>query len=219
MKLILVILICVLSALLVCCQTSKVPKKKQENKSVELQITAVSSASYSEREQGEDGNWYWGPPSERIQFSDDLAEQHTIYAKVGDDTISCPLRYQDVAYFIENDKRCGRVAVSWYAGCPFEITEPLSIKSDLEMRIENTIEVEKAEDNILFLSPTTARPIVFQQGQFIIGCETFRNMVWVFKKRGIQFRAGADTYVVKKAGATIKFSSKGMDIDGIKKKK
>lgn len=190
-----------------------------KKKGVELQITMVSSASYSEQEQGEDGQWRWGPPSKRIEFSDDMGKQHTIQAKVGDKTISCPLRYQDVAYFIEKGKRAGRVGVSWYAGCPFEITKPLDVTSNLEMRLENTIEIEDAQDNILFVSPTSVRPIVFQGGQVFTGCETFRNMVWVFKKSGIEFRAKDDTYVVKKAGATIKFSPKGMEMEGIEKEK
>jgi hypothetical protein len=212
-------LICVLLTPLVYGQTTNAPEKKQEKKGVELQITVVSSISYSVSEKGEDGQVHWGPPSERIDFTGDLGKQHAILAKVAEKAISCPLSYQDVAYFIENGKRASRVAVSWYAGCPFEITEPLSVKSDLEMRVENTIEVESAEDNILFLSPTSARPIVFQQGQVFIGCETFRNMVWLFKKSGIHFRAKDDTYLVKKDGATIKFSSKGMEMDGIEKKK
>ena len=213
------LIVFVLSASVVYGQSTTTPENKQEKKGVELQIKAVSSASYSVSEKGEDGKVYWGPPSERVQFSDDLSKQHAIQAKVGQKTMSCPLRYQDVAYFIKDSKRAGRVAVSWYAGCPFEVTEPLKVNSDLEMRVENTIEIEGANDTILFLSPTSARPIIFQQGQFFIGCETFRNMVWVFKKKGIQFRAGDDIYVAKKAGAKIKFSSEGMKLDGIEKNK
>jgi len=219
MKTITALLVFMLSASLVYGQTDKTPEKNQEKKGVQLKITAASSASYTVSEKGEDGKSYWGPPSERVQFGDDLAKQHAIQATVGDTTISCPLRYQDVAYFIKDGKRGGRVAVSWYSGCPFEIAEALSVSQDIEMRVENTLEVDRADDNILFLSQTSARPIVFQQGQFFTGCETFRNMVWVFKKSGMQFRAGADTYVVKKDGATIKFSSAGIKMDGIEKKK
>lgn len=213
------LIVLVLSVSLVYGQATKAPEPKQEKKGVVLEITAGSSVSYEVSEKGEDGQVHYGPPSERVQFSDDLSKKHAIHATVGQKTISCPLRYQDVAYFIKDGKRGGRVAVSWYVGCPFEITEALSVDSDIEMRIENTIEVERADDNILFLSKTSARPIVFQQGQFFTGCETFRNMVWVFKKSGIKFRAGADTYVVEKDGATIKFSSEGIKMDGIKKKK
>lgn len=191
----------------------------QDKKGVELVILALSSASISEQEQGEDGQWRWGPPSMRLGFSEVMGKQFAIQALVGQKTMSCPLRYQDVAYFIENGKRAGRVAVSWYAGCPFEIAEPLAVSSNLEMRVENTIEIEDVQDNILFVSPTSARPLVFQGGQVFTGCEMFRNVVWVFKKNGAKFRAKDDTYVVKKAGATIKFSSRGIEMDGVEKKK
>ena len=71
MKTIFAMLVCVLLTPLVYGQTTNVPEKKQEKKGVELQITAVSSASYLVSEQGEDGKWHWEPPSERVQFSND----------------------------------------------------------------------------------------------------------------------------------------------------
>ena len=209
-----------LSASLAAGQTSKPPAvANSESKGVELKITAASTATYNVQEKGDDGQFRWGPPSKKVEFSDDLAKQHAIEARVGQKTVSCPLRYQDVAYFIENGKRAGRVAVSWYAGCPFELTEPLDVAGNLEMREETILEVESAQENVLFLSPSSVRPIVFQNGQLFTGCETFRNMVWVFKKQGTIFRAKDDTYVVRKAGARITFSSDGLQMDGVEKKK
>ena len=159
----------------------------------------MAAPSYSVHEKGEDGEFHWGPPSERVQFSEDMGKRHAIQAKAAGKTNSCPLRFQDVAYYIENGKRTGRVAVSWYGGCTFDISEPLNVTSNLEMRVENTMEVESARDNILFLSPTSARPIVVRQGQVFTGCETFRNMVWLFKKSGIEFLAKDERYLVTKA--------------------
>jgi hypothetical protein len=200
-------------------QVSKPPAAKQEAKGVELKITAVSTATYNVQEQGEDGQFRWGPPSKRVDFSEDLGKQHAIYATVGQKTITCPLRYQDVAYSIDTGKRTGRVAVSWYGGCPFEITDSLSASSDFEMREETILEIESAQGNVLFVSPSSARPIVFQGGQVHTGCETFRNMVWVFKKQGTVLSAKDATYVVTRAGGRITFSAGGLKMDGIERKK
>lgn len=195
------------------------PAPTPSKKGVELVIMAASSASMNVQEQGEDGNWYWGPPTNRVQFSEDMGKQHAIKAVVGDKTLTCPLRSQDVAYFIENGKRTGRVAVSWYGGCPFQIGGPLVASTDVTMNGECTIEIEDAKDDVLFVSDASTRPIIFKGGQIFTGCEMFQNVVWRFKKPGIEFRAKDDAYKVSKAGATIKFSAKGVEMDGIDKKK
>jgi hypothetical protein len=200
-------------------QDTNAPAQKSEKKDIRLQLSGMSFLSYSEQEQGEDGQSHMGPPSKRVNFGDQASQENAIKAIIGDQTNTCPLRYQDVAYFIENGKRTDRVGVSWYGACPFSVKEALNVTTNLEMRTESTLEIENAEDNILFLTKESARPIVFQNGQIYTGCETFRNMVWLFKKTGIEFRAGNDKYLVTKAGATIKFSSKGMELTGIEKEK
>jgi hypothetical protein len=212
-----VFLLCLLFGCLAYSQTTNAPLQKSEKNHVKLQLSGVSFLSYNESEQGEDGESHMGPPSKRVVFGDDTGKKNAIQAIVGDKSTSCPLLYQDVAYFIKGDKRSGRVGVSWYGGCPFEIKEALSVTTNLEMRVESTIEIESAAGNILFLSNESARPIVIQDGQVYTGCETFRNMVWLFRKSDIDFTAGDEKYHVTKAGATIKFSSKGMELTGIEK--
>ena len=198
-------------------QTNNTLSNFPPDKHVELHVSGVSFLSYNEREQGDDGQFHMGPPSKRVLFGDKESKENAIQAKVGDKEISCPLLYQDVAYFITNNKRGGRVGVSWYASCPFELVKPLSVDTNLEMRIENTIEIESADNNLLYVAKESAVPIVVQNGRVFTGCEAFRNMVWRFRNAGIDFRAGHERYHVSKPGATIRFRSTGLEVSGVER--
>jgi len=184
---------------------------------VKLSLKATVSANVQEQEQGEDSIWYWGPPAKRIEFQEDLAKKYAIDVVVGDASFVCPLRYQDVAYLIKEGKRTERVAVSWYEGCPFAIETELDVYSEIEMRVESTIEIEEAIGNVLFLSSKSLLPIIIQNMEIKTGCEMFRNITWLFKKKGIKFSTKTSNYRVTKDGATIKFSSNGIIMDGVEK--
>ena len=128
--------------LLGCNNTNNTPSKIKNINGVKLTLRATVAANVLKQEQGEDGQFYWGPPAKRYDFNEELANKYAIGVIVGDASLVCPLRYQDVAYFIKDGKRTERVAVSWFEGCPFAIDSELNVNSEIEMRLESTIEIE-----------------------------------------------------------------------------
>jgi len=165
---------------------------------------------------GEDGKW--GPPEEKVSFNEDYGKNFAITAEAAEKELKCPVVWQDVAYFLgEDGKKEGKLAIFGYNGCPFAIEGELEPVKNIEIRSEIKIEIDSASGNILWVSPTSARPFANTGGQLAGGCEMLRNVVWVFKDKGITFETKTAKYLVEKPGAAIRFTKNGIVMDGVRK--
>jgi hypothetical protein len=180
---------------------------------LELHLMWGSSWSISTFDDGGKAN----APAERVYFGRDHGRQNAVQIAVGTDTMSCPLIAQDVAYPVGKPRKGNSIPVSWYQGCPFAAPDTLKPSADFEMRTTTVLAIVGAVDNVLIPDTTTERPLISMNGEMYTGCEIFRNMVWKFRKAGIRFRSGNVQYKVLRAGGTIRFTSKGVVMDGVAK--
>jgi hypothetical protein len=208
-KLILVVMFLTFSCVFVFAQESV--QEKQEG----VSISYDRLVSYMQV-MGEDGKW--GPPEEKVSFAEDYGKNFAITAKADGKELKCPVAWQDVAYFLGDDsKKEGKLAIFGYKGCPFAIEGELEPVKNIEMRSEIKIEIGSASGNILWISPTSARPFANTGRQLASGCEMLRNVVWVFKDKGITFETKTAKYLVERPGATIRFTKNGIVMDGVRK--
>jgi len=190
----------------------------QENDQEKQEGVSISYDRLVSYMQVQDNDGKWGPPEEKVSFNEDYGKNFAITAKVADKELICPVAWQDVAYFLgEGGKKEGKLAIFGYKGCPFAIEGELEPVKNIEMRSKIKIEIDSAIGNVLWISPTSARPFANTGGQLAGGCEMLRNVAWVFKDKGITFETKTAKYLVEKSGATIRFTKDGVVMDGVRK--
>ena len=159
-------------------------------------------------------------PANRVMFGEAIQSRSAATATVGEEEISCPPIFQDIAYAVDDQGvRGDTIIILGYQGCPFTVNGPLEVRTDFEMREEITLEIEKASNNLLWPSSSSSLPVVFQGQQFYFGVEMLINMTWIFKHAGMKFAAADQEYVTEKAGAKIRFTRQGIVLDGVSRKK
>lgn len=118
---------------------------------------------------------------------------------------------QGVGYLVEGGPTEG---VLFPAG-PLEVDKSASVAEPM------TIEIADSKGGILVSAPGSLVPIhlgVTSRGSLdYASLSHAANVTWVFRKKGLTFEADGAKYVVRKSGATVRFTSDGVKMDGITK--
>lgn len=160
-----------------------------------------------------------GPPEQRLAFSEDISKANALYATVAEGQMECPAAWSDVAYMLgKQAKREHRLRLLAYKGCVFSVTDEMKgTQAGLEPREEIRLEFIYASGNTLRLAPESNLPFMVL-GTDLSVAANLPNTVWVFRDAGMAFESASGAYVVDKAGATIRFSKEGIQLDGVRKK-
>jgi len=157
-----------------------------------------------------------GPPEEKVVFGEKMQAEHALVAKIGEKQITCPLAYQDIAYFFDKGEK-HTIRILAYSGCPFQIKD-ISIEKDIVLREETTLLVDSTRGSVLQLAKNSSLPFAAGPSGLIAICASAVNVVWSFPNTGMAFETKDSIYTTMKPGASIAFTKDGIKMDGIDKK-
>lgn len=145
-------------------------------------------------------------------FDDQMAQSRSITAAVGTDNYACALALQDVARAASNGEET-TLAVLGYRGCPFTLSA-IAPESWLRLREPMTIDIERVEDGVVYVTPRTTVPFVSEREQFPYAIPTAIGVTWRFRASGMRFATEDGEFVTGRPGATIAFTGDGARFTG-----